>query len=78
MKPLSSIRVSASAGLLALFLLPLSAIAAPALAAVPNPDGTAAQEAAGFGPLDTAPPTGISVEEIIKKFGEVPDDLSTL
>ncbi|MEI9981130.1 MAG: hypothetical protein WDN23_19410 [Edaphobacter sp.] len=63
MKPLPHLRVSA--GLLALALLPLSA----AFAAVANPDA-AAQEASGFGPLDTTPPTGITVEEIIKKFGE--------
>jgi hypothetical protein len=70
MKPLSSICVSASTGLLALFLLPLSAASAPAFAAVSNPDGAAAQEPSGFGPLDTTPPTGIPVEEVIKKFGE--------
>src|SRR5580698_6714281 len=70
MKPLSSIRVSASFGLLALFLLPLSALSARAFVGVSNPDGAAAQEPTGFAPLDTAPPTGITVEEIIKKFGE--------
>src|SRR5580698_4660085 len=70
MKPLSSIRVSASFGLLALFLLPLSALSARAFVGVSNPDGAAAQEPTGFAPLDTAPPTGITVEEVIKKFGE--------
>jgi hypothetical protein len=58
MKPLSSIRKAIPASLLALFLL--SAAASP----------TNAQDAAGFGPLDPTPPTGITVEEIIKRFGE--------
>jgi hypothetical protein len=72
MKPLSPIRALIPASLLALMLFPLSATSASAFAAVANPDGAApAQEAtAGFGPLDNSPPTGISVEEIIKKFGE--------
>jgi hypothetical protein len=70
MKP-SRIDVSVPIGLLALFLFQLSAAPAPAIAAVANPDGAAAaQEAAGFGPLDPAPPTGLTVEEITKKFGE--------
>jgi hypothetical protein len=70
MKPLSSICVSTFTRLLLLFLLPLSAASAPAFAAVSNPDGASAQEPAGFGPLDPTPPTGITLEEIIKKFGE--------
>ncbi len=70
MKP-SRIDVSVPIGLLALFLFQLSAAPAPAIAAVANPDGAAAaQEAAGFGPLDPASPTGLTVEEITKKFGE--------
>jgi hypothetical protein len=84
MKPLSPIRAIVPASLLALVLFPLSALSAPAFAAVlnpdgaaanpdgaaANPDGAAAQDAAGFGPLDSSPPTGVTVEEIIKKFGE--------
>jgi hypothetical protein len=70
MKPLPRIHVSVPIALLALFLFQLSAASAPAFSAVANPDGAAAQEASGFGPLDTAPPTGITVDEIIKKFGE--------
>jgi hypothetical protein len=58
-------------------LCPLSAASARAFAAVlnsdgaaANPNGAAAQDAAGFGPLDSSPPAGITVDEIIKKFGE--------
>jgi hypothetical protein len=69
MKPPSPIRAIVSASLLALFLCLLSAASAPAFAGVANPDA-AAQEPAGFGPLDPTPPTGTTVEEIIKKFGE--------
>jgi len=61
---------AASASLFALFLFQLSAMSAPAFAAVANPDGVAAQEPTGFGPLDPNPPNGVTVEEIIKKFGE--------
>jgi hypothetical protein len=68
MKPFSPKRIAASASLFALFLFQLSAAPAPAFAGVANPDGAAAQ--AGFGPLDPTPPTGITVDEIIKKFGE--------
>jgi hypothetical protein len=57
MKSLSPIRAVVSASLLAL-IFHLSAL--PALA----------QEPSGFGPLDPAPPSGITVEEVIKKFGE--------
>lgn len=69
MKPFSPFRVAASASLLALFFQ-LSATRPPAFAAVANPDGALAQDPSGFGPLDPAPPSGITVEEIIKKFGE--------
>jgi hypothetical protein len=54
MKSLSPIRVIIPASLFALSLLQISA----------------AQEAAGFGPLDPTPPSGITVDQIIKKFGE--------
>jgi hypothetical protein len=70
MKPFSPIRIAASASLFALFFFQLSATLAPAFAAVAIPDGAAAQEPAGFGPLDPTPPTGITTEEVIKKFGE--------
>jgi len=77
MKQLSPIRIAASASLFALFLFQLSATRATAFAAVaiPDaasaiPDGAAAQEPAGFGPIDPAPPAGITPEEIVKKFGE--------
>ena len=65
-------RASASATLAvfsagALFLL-LSAPPTQAIAAVANPDGAAAQEPAGFGPLDTTPPTGTTPQQIIDKF----------
>jgi hypothetical protein len=70
MKPFR-IDVSVPIGLLALFLFQLSAAPAPAIAAVANPDGAAAaQEPTGFGPLDPTPPTGHTVDEIIKTFGE--------
>jgi hypothetical protein len=70
MKPLSQIRIAASASLFALFLLQLSAPPVTAFAAVAIPDETAAQEPAGFGPLDPTPPSGVTTDEIIKKFGE--------
>jgi hypothetical protein len=70
MKPLSPIRIAASASLFALSLFQLSAGPAPAFAGVAIPDGAAAQEPAGFGPIDPAPPSGISPDEIVKKFGE--------
>jgi hypothetical protein len=57
MKSFSPIRAVLSASLLALLLQP----SAPSILA---------QEPSGFGPLDPAPPSGITVEEIIKKFGE--------
>ena len=67
MKPLP-IRASATASLLALSLLLLSAPTTPLFAAVPIPDGIAAQDPAGFGPLDPAPPTGMTPQQIIEKF----------
>ena len=71
MKPSFRIDVSVPIALLALSLLQLSAAPAPAIAAVANPDGAAAaQEPSGFGPLDPTPPTGHTVDEIVKKFGE--------
>jgi hypothetical protein len=60
MKPIST-------GLLALSLLLISASPAHALAAVAISD--AAQDPAGFGPLDPSPPTGTTPEQIIEKFG---------
>ncbi len=66
----SLFRISASVSLLCLslvFLSLLSAAAVPVFAAVPNSDG-AAQEPAGFGPLDPSPPKGITPEQIIAKF----------
>ncbi len=69
MKPLSPIRVDVSTGLLALLLFLLSAASAPAFAAVANPDGAAAQEPTGFGPLDPTPPVGMTPEQVIEKFG---------
>jgi hypothetical protein len=75
MKPLSPIRASASASLLALSLFQLSAMPTVANAAVavsdavvaptPAPDG---QEPSGFGPLDPTPPTGVTPQQIIDKF----------
>jgi hypothetical protein len=70
MKPLSPTRAIISANLLNLLLLQLSAVAAPAFAAVANPYSAAAQEPAGFGPLDPTPPTGMTAQQIIDKFAE--------
>ncbi len=67
MKPLPAIRASVITGLFAASLLSLSAISAHALAAVAISD--AAQDPAGFGPLDPTPPTGMTVDQIIEKFG---------
>jgi hypothetical protein len=60
-------RASVSATVLGLFLL-LSAPVTPAIAAVANPDGAAAQDPAGFGPLDAAPPANMTPQQIIEKF----------
>jgi hypothetical protein len=69
MKPFSPIRAVISASLFTLFLFQLSAASATAFAAVANPDGAAAaQEPAGFGALDTTPPTGMTPQQIIEKF----------
>ncbi len=68
MKPLSFIRAIVPASLLALLFVP--APAAPAFATVLNPDAPAAQNPTGFGPLDPSPPSGITIDELIKKFGE--------
>jgi hypothetical protein len=65
---LLSLRVSTTAGILAVSLIQLSAVITPACAAVAIPDGAAAQEPAGFGPLDPSPPTGMTPEQIITKF----------
>ena len=58
-----------AAGLLAASLVTLSAAPARAFAAVAGPYA-AADDPAGFGPLDPTPPSNITVAEIIKKFGE--------
>jgi hypothetical protein len=59
-----------TAGLLALSLLPISAISAHAITGVAIPDATAAaQDPAGFGPLDPTPPAGMTPEQVIEKFG---------
>ena len=68
MKPLSPIRAAVSLSLFALFLFPLSAMRSSAFAAVANPDGAAAQEPAGFGPLDPTPPAGMTPQQVIDKF----------
>jgi hypothetical protein len=70
MKPLSSISAALPTSLLALYLLQPSTPSTPAFAAVASPHEAAAQDSAGFGPLDPSPPAGITPEEIIKKFGE--------
>ena len=51
-------------------LLPVSAPLAHALAAVSNPNGATASGQAGFGKLDPTPPSGMTPEEVVKKFGE--------
>src|SRR5271170_2601318 len=70
MNPFSPIRAVISTSFFALSLFLLSAMPVPAFAAVANPDGAAAQEPSGFGPLDPGPPTGITTDEINKKMGE--------
>ncbi len=65
MKPSPAISVS----LLALSLFGISARPPHALAAVAIPDAApAAQDVAGFGPLDPTPPTGLTPQQIIEKF----------
>lgn len=63
------LRTSASASLLAGALLPLSAAPFLVLVAVVNPCIAAAQEPAGFGPLDPTPPANLTAQQIIAKFG---------
>ena len=57
---------------LALLLFPLSAPTARALVSVANPNAAANAVAgqSGFGRLDPTPPTGLTPEQIIAKFGE--------
>jgi len=60
-----------SVSILAASLVPVSAICPRIFAFVPNWDTTVyAAEDQGFGPMDPAPPSGITVEEIVKRFGE--------
>jgi hypothetical protein len=61
-----------------LLLLPLSARAAHALPPVSNPHGAGYTGAgqAGFGKLDPSPPTGLTPDEIVKKFGERESDFA--
>ncbi|RZU41983.1 hypothetical protein [Edaphobacter modestus] len=67
MKPASAISVS----ILAASLIPVSVNCTRVFGFVPNWNTTVyAAEDQGFGPLDPAPPSGITVDEIIKKFGE--------
>jgi hypothetical protein len=56
-------------GLLAASLATLSAAPSLAFSGVLNPYA-ADNDPAGFGRLDPSPPSGITVEEIIRKFGE--------
>jgi hypothetical protein len=66
MKPLAAIRALTSASLFAVSVFSLSATPAVAVAAVANPY---ADDIAGFGPLDPTPPSGMTVDQIIQKFG---------
>jgi hypothetical protein len=60
-----------SASIFAACLLPLSANLPRFFSFVPNWHNTVyAAEDQGFGQLDPAPPSGITVDEIIKRFGE--------
>jgi hypothetical protein len=53
------------------FLLSLSAFTAHALPPVSNPNAAATGTGqAGFGRLDPSPPSGMSPDDIVKKFGE--------
>jgi hypothetical protein len=58
-----------ASALLAASLVTVSATPARSIAAVSNADGAQSQNIAGFGPLDPTPPSNITVDEIIKKFG---------
>lgn len=67
MKLVSTLSVS----ILAASLLPVSANPSRIFRFVPNWHSTVyAAEDQGFGPLDSSPPTGITVDEIIKRFGQ--------
>jgi hypothetical protein len=67
MKPASTLSVS----ILAASLVSVSAICPHVFSFVPKWDTTVyALEDQGFGPLDPARPSGITVDEIIKRFGE--------
>lgn len=70
MKIVSALSVS----ILAATLVPVSEICAPVFRFVPNWNSTvhaasASADDQGFGPLDPAPPSSITVDEIVKKFG---------
>jgi hypothetical protein len=67
MKPASALTVS----ILAASLVSISAICPRIFTFVPNWDTTVyAAEDQGFGPMDPTPPSGITVDEIVKRFGE--------
>jgi len=64
---------SAIPSAMAAFVFLLVSVSAPpanALAPVSNPNGAAASGQAGFSKLDPSSPTGMTPDEIIKKFGE--------
>ncbi len=63
-------RLPLTTSLVALLLLTLSAESHTAWAGVANPasSAAAAEDAAGFGPLDPTPPSGLSPQQIIDKF----------
>ena len=72
MKIVSALSVS----ILAATLVPVSEICAPVFRFVPNwnntvlaAGATASPDDQGFGPLDPTPPSSITVDEIVKKFG---------
>lgn len=66
MKPASILTVS----ILAASLVPLSANFSHVFGFVPNWNSTVyAAEEQGFGPIDPSPPTGITVDDLIKRFG---------
>ena len=59
---------SFSSALLALVILPLSALSARALPPVPKPHATQSSEPAGFGRLDPSPPKDNTPEQLITRF----------
>lgn len=63
-------RIPLTASLVALLLLSLSAESRAVWAGVANPasSAAAAEDAAGFGPLDPTPPSGLTAQQIIEKF----------